>query len=61
MLDKRADKVRSFRISAFLLLDHISEFSIILVLDDLKGKSQRGAEFRRPAVTIMLTLSLCCL
>ena len=47
MFDKRADKVRSFRIGTFLLLDHISEPGIILVLDDLKGKSAGGAYFAK--------------
>ncbi len=54
MFDKRADKVRSFRIGAFLLLDHISEFSIILVLDDLQGKYAGGAEFRKIAAIHIL-------
>ena len=47
MFDKRADKVRSFQIGTFLLLNQFAEFVIILVLDDLKGKSQRGAELRK--------------
>ncbi|MEE3423608.1 MAG: hypothetical protein VZR11_13025 [Succinimonas sp.] len=46
MFDKRADKVRSFRIGTFLLLNQFAEFVIILVPDDLKGKSAGGAEFR---------------
>ncbi len=45
MFDKRADKVRSFQIGSFLLLNQFAEFVIILVLDDLKGKSAGGAEF----------------
>ena len=40
---KRADKVRSFRIGTFLLLNQFCELAIILMLDDLQGKSAGGA------------------
>ena len=43
MFDKRADKVRSFRIGTFLLLNQFCELAIILMLDDLQGKSAGGA------------------
>ncbi|MBQ3681450.1 MAG: hypothetical protein II922_00020 [Succinimonas sp.] len=52
MFDKRADKVRSFQIGSFLLLNQFAEFVIILVLDDLKGKSAGGAYFAKLPLSI---------
>ncbi|MEE3423606.1 MAG: hypothetical protein VZR11_13015 [Succinimonas sp.] len=52
MFDKRADKVRSFRIGSFLLLDQFVEPGIILVLDHLKGKSAGGAYFAKLPLSI---------
>ena len=42
------------RIGTFALLNHFSDLVIILVLDDLKGKSAGGAEFRKIAVIHLL-------